>query len=42
METTSGIGFFRTITNKLDEDTLGSAGTAVVKNIHLDQREHKE
>ena len=36
METTSGIGFFGTITNKLDEDTLGSAGTAVVKNIHLD------
>lgn len=36
MKTTSGIGFFGTITNKLDEDTLGSAGTAVVKNIHLD------
>lgn len=37
METTSGIGFFGTISNKLDEGTLGSAGTAVVKNIHLEQ-----
>ena len=37
METTSGIGFFGTISNKLDENTLGSAGTAVVKNIHLEQ-----
>lgn len=37
METTSGIGFFGTISNKLDESTLGSAGTAVVKNIHLEQ-----
>lgn len=37
METTSGIGFFGTIANKLDENTLGSAGTAVVKNIHLEQ-----
>lgn len=37
METTSGIGFFGTISNKLDENTLGSAGTAVVKNLHLEQ-----
>lgn len=37
METTSGIGFFGTISNKLDESTLGSAGMAVVKNIHLEQ-----
>ena len=37
MKTTSGIGFFGTISNKLDENTLGSAGTAVVKNIHLEQ-----
>ncbi len=37
LETTSGIGFFGTISNKLDENTLGSAGTAVVKNIHLEQ-----
>ena len=37
LETTSGIGFFGTISNKLDENTLGSAGTAVVKNIHLKQ-----
>ena len=37
METTSGIGFFGTISNKLDEDTLHSAGTVVVKNIHLDE-----
>ena len=37
METTSGIGFFGTISNKLDENTLGSAGTAVVKNIRLEQ-----
>lgn len=37
METTSGIGFFGTISNKLDENTLGSARTAVVKNIHLEQ-----
>lgn len=37
METTSGIGFFGTISNKLDENTLGSAGTAVVKNIHLEE-----
>lgn len=37
METTSGIGFFGTISNKLDESTFGSAGTAVVKNIHLEQ-----
>lgn len=37
METTSGIGFFGTISNKLDENTLGSAGMAVVKNIHLEQ-----
>ena len=37
METTSGIGFFGTISNKLDEGTLGSAGTAVVKNIHLER-----
>ena len=37
METTSGIGFFGTISNKLDENTLGSAGTAVVKNMHLEQ-----
>ncbi len=37
LETTSGIGFFGTISNKLDESTLGSAGTAVVKNIHLKQ-----
>lgn len=37
METTSGIGFFGTISNKLDENTLGSAGTAVVKNIKLEQ-----
>lgn len=36
METTSGIGFFGTITNKLNEDTLGSAGTTVVRNIHLE------
>ena len=36
METTSGIGFFGTITNKLNEATLGSAGTTVVKNIHLE------
>lgn len=35
METTSGIGFFGTITNKLNENTLGSAGTTVVKNINL-------
>mgnify|MGYP000337966894 CR=1 FL=1 len=31
------IGFFGTISNKLDENTLGSAGTAVVKNIRLDR-----
>lgn len=37
METTSGIGFFGTISNKLDENTLGSAGTAVVKNMHLEE-----
>ena len=37
MEITSGIGFFGTISNKLDENTLGSAGTAVVKNIRLEQ-----
>ena len=37
LETTSGIGFFGTISNKLDENTLGSAGTAVVKNIHLEE-----
>ena len=37
METTSGIGFFGTISNKLDENTLGSAGTAVVKNIRLEE-----
>ena len=37
METTSGIGFFGTISNKLDENTLHSAGTVVVKNIHLDE-----
>ena len=37
METTSGIGFFGTITNKLDENTLGSAGTASVKNLRLEQ-----
>ena len=37
MKTTSGIGFFGTISNKLDENTLGSAGTAVVKNIKLEQ-----
>ena len=37
LETTSGIGFFGTISNKLDENTLGSAGTAVVKNIRLEQ-----
>ena len=37
METTSGIGFFGNISNKLDENTLRSAGTAVVKNIHLEQ-----
>ena len=36
METTSGIGFFGTITNIMDENTLGSAGTTVVKNIHLE------
>ena len=36
METTSGIGFFGTITNTMDENTLGSAGTTVVKNIHLE------
>ncbi len=35
METTSGIGFFGTITNIMDENTLGSAGTTVVKNINL-------
>ena len=37
MKTTSGIGFFGTISNQLDENTFGSAGTAVVKNIHLEQ-----
>ena len=37
LETTSGIGFFGTISNKLDENTLGSAGTTVVKNIHLEE-----
>ncbi len=37
METTSGIGFFGTISNKLDESTLGSAGTASVKNLRLEQ-----
>lgn len=37
MKTTSGIGFFGTISNKIDENTLGSAGTTVVKNIHLEQ-----
>lgn len=37
METTSGIGFFGTISNKLDDQTLNSAGTTVVKNIHLEQ-----
>ena len=36
METTSGIGFFGTISNKID-DNLVSAGTAVIKDIHLDQ-----
>ncbi len=36
METTSGIGFFGTITNIMDENTLGSAGTTVIKNIHLE------
>ena len=35
METTSGIGFFGTISNKMDETTLGSAGTAEVKHIWL-------
>ena len=36
MKTTSGIGFFGTITNTMDEATLGSAGTTVVRNIHLE------
>ncbi len=37
LKNTSGIGFFGTISNKLNEDSLGSAGTAVVKNVHLEQ-----
>lgn len=37
METTSGIGFFGTISNKVDENTLNSAGEAMVKDIHLEQ-----
>lgn len=37
METTSGIGFFGTISNKVDETTLNSAGETIVKDIHLNQ-----
>lgn len=33
----SGIGFFGTIENEINSTDFSSAGTAVVKNLHLDQ-----
>ena len=36
METTGGIGFFGTISNKTDDTTLDSSGEVIVKDIHLD------
>lgn len=36
LKTTNGIGFFGTISNEVDTDTFGSAGTVTVKNLGLD------
>jgi len=36
LETTNGIGFFGTISNEVNTDTFGSAGTVTVKNLKLD------
>ncbi len=36
LETTNGIGFFGTISNAVNTDTFGSAGTVTVKNLKLD------